>query len=164
MRWRPAGRWSRCSRTLSALARRDAGLGEKLRPLGREDCGLIPARLGDRPEDAADCQKVLQELIDLRNGSAHDPPVVPDVEEVARRLGRLHAFLCACQTGGYYPEVLRYDGTFENRNGERFVLFLDEKGRERKVRSDEKIDPRRHYYCFATNNPVHLFPTLIPKL
>ncbi len=64
---------------------------------------------------------------------------------------------------GLYPDVLRYEGTYENRNGERFVYFLDEKGRERKVRTDEKIDARRHYYCFATNNPIYLHPTLIPK-
>jgi hypothetical protein len=40
---------------------------------------------------------------------------------------------------------------------------VDEKGRERKVRTDDRFDPRRHYYCFATNNPVPLYPTLIPK-
>jgi hypothetical protein len=60
--------------------------------------------------------------------------------------------------------VLRYEGTYENRNGERFVYFRDENGGERKVRTDAKIDARRHYYCFATNNPIHLHPVLIPKL
>jgi hypothetical protein len=62
------------------------------------------------------------------------------------------------------PALFSYEGTYENRNGERFVYFLDEAGRQRKVRTDDPIDSRRHYYCFATNNPVHLYPTLIPKL
>ncbi len=49
------------------------------------------------------------------------------------------------------------------RDGERFVYFVDERDKSRTVRTDERIDARRHYYCFATNNPVYLFPTLIPK-
>ena len=74
-------------------------------------------------------------------------------------------FSATCQALGVYPDVLRYEGTYEDRNGERFVYFLDEKGRgSGKVRTDEKIDARRDYYCFATNNPIHLYPTLIPKL
>ena len=73
-------------------------------------------------------------------------------------------FLQACKSTKIYPEVLRYNGTLENRDGERFVHFLDENDNTRQVRTDEKIDKRKNYYCFATNNPVHLFPVLIPKL
>ena len=91
-------------------------------------------------------------------------PDLKDVPMLEKTLEAFRTFLCTCQADGFYPDVLRYEGTFENRDGGRFAHFLDEAGRERKVRTDEKIDLRRHYYCFATNNPVHLWPVLIPKL
>jgi hypothetical protein len=119
-------------------------------------------------EQAVDCAQVLVEFIRWCNQEVvHDNsagPRAPDQRTERRQLEHLRAFLLACRDGDVYPEVLRYEGTFENRNGERFVHFLDERNTERKVRTDEKIDPRCHYYCFATNNPVHLFPVLIPKL
>jgi hypothetical protein len=112
---------------------------------------------------------VLRDVEAWRRDSVHDRPgaTAPDMKDIPKlekALAEFHAFLCACHSGGFYPDVLRYEGTFENRDGERFVHFLDEAGKERKVRTDEKIDPRRHYYCFSTNNPVHLWPVLVPKL
>jgi O-acetyl-ADP-ribose deacetylase (regulator of RNase III) len=152
---------------LNALATKDSALRGKWQALGRGMDDFLPRRLeatGDTQE--ADCREVLRAFIELRNRAAHTGagPEPAEPQEVRRAVDGLHAVLCACQAGGYYPDVLRYEGTFENRNGERFVYFLDEKGSERKVRTDERIDARQHYYCFATNNPVHLHPTLIPKL
>ena len=91
-------------------------------------------------------------------------PDLKDVPMLEKTLEAFRTFLCTCQADGFYPDVLRYEGTFENRDGGRFAHFLDEAGRERKVRTDEKIDLRRHYYYFATISPVHLWPALIPKL
>jgi O-acetyl-ADP-ribose deacetylase (regulator of RNase III) len=152
---------------LDSLMGRDDALRQKWRALGRPIDGLLPRRFGDElPLVEADSRQVLRKVIALRNDSVHTGSGVgaDGPEEVSQKVQGLHAFCCACQAAGVYPDVLRYEGTYENRDGERFVYFLDEKGRDRKVRTDERIDARRHYYCFATNNPVHLHPTLIPKL
>jgi|SRR5271157_1401938 len=149
---------------LNSLMNRDATFQAKWRALGRLVDELLPRRIG--AEQGIDCRQVLRQIIAARNASVHtggtDGTAEPD--EMVQKIQMLHAFFCACQETGIYPDVLCYEGTYENRNGERFVYFLDEKGRERKVRTDEKIDARRHYYCFATNNPIYLHPTLIPKL
>jgi O-acetyl-ADP-ribose deacetylase (regulator of RNase III) len=149
---------------LRSIVKRNSILQAKLRLLRRPMIEFLP----DDPEDKAgkdnDYDKILQEAIDLRNASAHAGRVPPKPEEVASKLENLCRFLCACKQSGVYPDVLRYEGTFENRNGERFVYFLDESGGGRKVRTDEKIDARRHYYCISSNNPMHLHPMLIPKL
>jgi hypothetical protein len=152
---------------LSSLMNKDAQLKAKRRSLGSSVEDLLPRKIGaDHGGQGDDCHWVLRQIIDARNDSVHtggaDGSAEPD--EMVQKIQKLHAFLCACQAFGVYPDVLRYEGMYENRNGERFVYFLDEKGRERKVRTDEKIDARRHYYCFATNNPIHLDPTLIPKM
>jgi hypothetical protein len=122
----------------------------------------------ERTGQAIDCSELLSGFIRWRNKEViHDDPsapLVPQRKAVREQVEHLRAFLLACRAAQVYPEVLRYEGTFENRNGERFVHFLDEQNAERKVRTDERIDPRRHYYCFATNNPLHLFPVLIQKL
>ena len=152
---------------LNSLLRRDATLKARWRVLGRSGEDLLPRRL--RPEGAAkdiDCRQVLQAIIAARNDHAHthDDLASTERDDMVDRIQKLHWFFCTCQAEGVYPDVLRYEGTYENRNGERFVLFLDETGRQRKVRTDEPIDARCHYYCFATNNPVHLYPTLVPKI
>jgi hypothetical protein len=152
---------------LNASVKKDSALRARLQTLGRETHDLLPRRLGHAGDaQGADGQEVLKAFIQLRNRSAHTGawPESAEPREVGQAVEGLYAFLCACQAGGYYPDVLRYEGTFENRNGERFVYFLDEKGAKREARTDERIDARRHYYCFATNNPVPLHPTLIPKL
>lgn len=128
------------------------------------------ASVHDRPDTSApgagpaqrDAVVLTRVSVPGRTGASS--PDLKDIPKLEKALAEFHAFLCACRAGAFYPDVLRYEGTFENRDGERFVHFLDEAGKERKVRTDEKIDPRRHYYCFATNNPVHLWPVLIPKL
>jgi O-acetyl-ADP-ribose deacetylase (regulator of RNase III) len=139
-------------------------------PLGRGSYLLLPDAVS-LPGGAGQVKTddVLRDVEKWRRDSVHDRdastgPSMKDIPELEKALAEFHAFLCTCHSGGFYPDVLRYEGTFENRDGERFVHFLDEAGRERKVRTDERIDPRRHYYCFATNNPVHLWPVLVPKL
>jgi O-acetyl-ADP-ribose deacetylase (regulator of RNase III) len=153
---------------LSSLMNRDSHLQAKWRALGRPVDNLLPREVGAESAGqgaGADCDQVLREIIAVRNESVHTGGTdgITEPEEMVQKIQKLHAFFCTCQGLGLYPDVLRYEGTYENRNGERFVYFLDEKGRERKVRTDELIDARRHYYCFATNNPIHLHPTLIPK-
>jgi O-acetyl-ADP-ribose deacetylase (regulator of RNase III) len=149
---------------MDALVKRDDTLGDRLRASGRSEAALLPHRVVD-----LGCSQALQAIINLRNVVVHDQDegnegkTAVEPAAVMQALDQLHAFFCECQRGGFYPDVLRYEGIFENRDGERFVHFVDERGRARKVRTDERIDARRHYYCFATNNPVHLFPTLIPK-
>jgi O-acetyl-ADP-ribose deacetylase (regulator of RNase III) len=152
---------------LNALVHRDSALRAKWRDLGRPTDELLPLRVA--PEAAArgvEGVQVLRSIIAARNESAHTggSEGMAGLDEMVERIQRLHAFFCDWQAMGLYPDVLRYEGTYENRSGERFVYFLDEKGCERKVRTDETIDARRHYYCFASNNPIHLHPTLIPKL
>jgi O-acetyl-ADP-ribose deacetylase (regulator of RNase III) len=154
---------------LEALVKKDRALRGRMDLLGRKPPALLPARLpAESTEKTLDGGEVLGSFIRWRNQEiVHDDPSAPpapDQRAVQEQLASLRAFLLACRTEGIYPEVLRYEGTFENRNGERFVHFLDERNAERKVRTDEKIDPRCHYYCFATNNPLHLFPVLVPKL
>jgi len=149
---------------LDAQHKRDPGLRAKLQALGRSADGLLPSILEREDPLGTDCQRLLQEVIELRNAIVHEGTPRDPQGDALRKLEALHAFFCTCQTTGAYPDVLRYEGMFENRSGERFVYFLDERGKERKVRTDERINARRHYYCFATNNPVHLHPTLIPKL
>lgn len=154
---------------LEALVKKDRGLPEKLARLGRSKSSLVPASLTiEHTGKVIDSGQLLLDFIRWRNEAiVHDNPSTsqaPDRRAMREQLEYLRAFLFACRAEGIYPEVLRYEGTFENRNGERFVHFLDERNAERKVRTDEKIDPRRHYYCFATNNPLHLFPVLVPKL
>jgi hypothetical protein len=154
---------------LGALIKKDPKFCDLLARLGRNTWTLLPTLLiPEQTEKAIDCNKVLTGFIRWRNQEiVHDDPsapAAPDQRAVQEQLGLLRTFLLACRAEGIYPEVLRYEGTFENRNGERFVHFLDERHAERRVRTDEKIDPRRHYYCFATNNPLHLFPVLVPKL
>jgi hypothetical protein len=141
----------------------NSGLKAKWEALGRATPDFLPRKLeGVVGAPELKGQAVVQQFLALRNRVAHpDPP--PQWEEVPGQLQHLHAFFCACKAGGYYPDVLRYEGTYENRHGERFVDFLDERGRKRTVRTDVTILPRHHYYCFATNNPLHLHPTLIPK-
>lgn len=97
----------------------------------------------------------------MRRDSVHDrtgPAArsAKDIPKLEKKLAEFHAFFRTSHSEGFYPDVLRYEGTFENRDGERFAHFLHETGQERKVRDDEKIDPRRHYYRFPTNNPAHL--------
>jgi O-acetyl-ADP-ribose deacetylase (regulator of RNase III) len=152
---------------LSSLMNQDAHLKAKWRTLGSSVNDLLPREIGaDQGGQGDDCRRVLREIIATRNDSVHTGGTDGAAEpgEVVQRIQKLHAFFCACHALGVYPDVLRYEGTYENRNGERFVYFLDEKSQERKVRTDERVDARRHYYCFATNNPIHLYPTLIPKL
>jgi O-acetyl-ADP-ribose deacetylase (regulator of RNase III) len=154
---------------LDAAVRKTPDLLERLKRLGQQKPGLLPVRVAvERTGQAIDCGELLTGFIRWRNKEVvHDDPSAPPVPQrkaVRERLEHLRAFLLACRAAQVYPEVLRYEGTFENRNGERFVHFLDEQNTERKVRTDERIDPRRHYYCFATNNPLHLFPVLIQKL
>ncbi|HLJ97875.1 MAG TPA: macro domain-containing protein [Gemmataceae bacterium] len=154
---------------LEALIKKNAGLREQLGLLRRRKPALLPARFTrEQTGQEVDGEQLLQDFIRWRNQELiHDNATarqVPDQRSVREKLQQLRTFLLACRDSGIYPEVLRYEGTFENRNGERFVHFLDERNAERKVRTDEKIDPRRHYYCIASNNPIHLFPVLIPKL
>jgi len=152
---------------LNSLMNHDPELKAKRQALGSSVDELLPSQIrADQAVQGDDCRHVLRQIIAARNESVHTggSDGTADPDEMVQKLQKLHAFFCACQALGVYPDVLRYEGTYENRNGERFVYFLDEKGRERKVRTDEKIDVRRHYYCFATNNPIHLYPTLIPKL
>jgi hypothetical protein len=152
---------------LNALVHRDSALRAKWRDLGRPTDELLPLRVApDAAARGVEGLQVLRCIIAARNDSAHTGGTegMAGPDEMVERIQRLHAFFCDWQRLGLYPDVLRYEGTYENRNGERFVYFLDEKGHERKVRTDETIDARRHYYCFATNNPIHLHPTLIPKL
>ena len=154
---------------LEALVKKDRELSGPLARLGRNTLILLPARLTlEHTEKAINCGQWLSDFIDWRNRViVHDDPLAPqapDLRAVRTHLEYMRAFLLAGRAERIYPEVLRYEGTFENRNGERFVHFLDESNAVRHARTDEKIDPRRHYYCFATNNPLHLFPVLVPKL
>lgn len=154
---------------LEALVKKDRNLCDSLARLGRDRPALLPARLSvGNTGQGIDCGEALVRFTRWRNQEiVHQDPSAPPVLDrraVREQMEYLRAFLLACRAERIYPEVLRYEGTFENRNGERFVHFLDERNVERKVRTDEKIDPRRHYYCFATNNPLHLFPVLVPKL
>jgi O-acetyl-ADP-ribose deacetylase (regulator of RNase III) len=154
---------------LEAGVQQDRRLRDRWAQLGRESLTLLPTRLTHEPSgQSIDCGQALANFIRWRNQElVHDGPSArsaPDRRRVREQVEHLRSFLLACRAEGIYPEVVRYEGTFENRNGERFVHFLDERNTERKVRTDEKIDPRRHYYCFATNNPLHLFPVLVPKL
>lgn len=150
---------------LGVLVREETELGERLcRRLGRTDSALLPDQIGDKP-----CDDVLRTVTQLRNRAAHDgtgsaQDVGFDPNEVTRAMENLLGFLRECRRTSLYPDVMRYEGTFENRDGERFVYFVDEMGQERRVRTDERINPRQRYYCVATTNPLHLFPTLIPKL
>jgi O-acetyl-ADP-ribose deacetylase (regulator of RNase III) len=150
---------------LDVMVQKAPDLSGRLAHLGRTAPILLPAwRTREHTEKVIDG---LADFIRWRNEIIHDNPSAPrapDQRAVRAQIEYLRAFLLACRAEGIYPEVLRYEGTFENRDGERFVHFLDERHAERKVRTDEKIDPRRHYYCFATNNPLHLFPVLVPKL
>jgi O-acetyl-ADP-ribose deacetylase (regulator of RNase III) len=150
---------------LEGQVKKDTNLLERLARLGGGKLSLLPARLAvENAARAVDCREWLRRFIKWRNDLVHLVSPAPEQREVREQLEHLRAFLLACRADGVYPEVLRYEGLFENRNGERFVYFLDERNTERKVRTDEKIDPRRHYYCFATNNPLHLFPVLVQKL
>jgi hypothetical protein len=152
---------------LNALMRREPKLQAKWLALGRSARELLPRWLESTPgAQRLDCRQVLREINAARIDAVHTggSVAIADPNAVLARIQGLHAFARTCQAEGIYPDVLRYEGTYENRDGERFVYFLDEAGRQRKVRTDEPIDARRHYYCFATNNPVHLYPTLIPKL
>ena len=150
---------------LSKLICRDDSMKQRWTAAGRSGFDIFTKG----SEEAGDVRAVdldsLQSLIAARNDSSHDRPVERGMkrQEVVDLLEGLLGFMATCRRQGVYPEVLRYEGTFENRHGERFVHFLDESGQQRMVRSDETIDPRRHYLCFATNNPVHLFPVLVPK-
>jgi hypothetical protein len=154
---------------LDAAVRKTPDLLERLKRLGQPRPALLPARITvERTGQVIDCGELLSRFIRWRNKEVvhddHSVPPVPQRKAVCEQVEHLRAFLLTCRSTQVYPEVLRYEGTFENRNGERFVHFLDEHNTERKVRTDERIDPRRHYYCFATNNPLHLFPVLIQKL
>lgn len=136
---------------LAVLMKKDAALRTLWLSLDRTIPGMIPELLPDPNGREIDVRQLLQDIIGLRNLTAHARPGDPTPEPgvVGVTLENFHAFLCTCQSQKFYPDVLRYEGSFENRNGERFVHFLDEKGQERKVRTDCKIDARHHYYCFA---------------
>jgi len=167
--------WSGLGRTERLLLPRTVkfpGSGDMLNTEGvlRDVEAWRRASVHDRPDTSApragtaQRDDVVLPGVSVLGRTGASSPDLKDIPKLEKALAEFHAFLCACRAGGFYPDVLRYEGTFENRDGERFVHFLDEAGKERKVRTDEKIDPRRHYYCFATNNPVHLWPVLIPKL
>jgi hypothetical protein len=156
---------------LDGLVRNNPDLLGRLMRLSQPKPALLPTRITvECTGQEIDCGEVLTDFIRWRNKElVHDNPSalpvpVPQRHAVREQVEHLRAFLLACRACQVYPEVLRYEGTFENRNGERFVYFRDEQNTERKVRTDERIDPRRHYYCFASNNPLHLFPVLIQKL
>ena len=151
---------------LRDLAESDQTLREQLQRTGQSSIELAPKRL--KKDDREDClgyEAVTQQIINFRNSAAYSKPEknTTTLQDLLSALEELHALLCAWQSTGVYPEVLRYEGTFENKDGELFVHFVDERGKKRKVRTDERIDPRRHYYCFATNNPIYINPFLIPK-
>lgn len=161
------GQARECLQRFEKLIAKQQNYRDRFARMGRKSVELLPARavLGSNKE-ATDLAPVLTSFIQWRNRETHrdgdhEPLTYAGVRE---RLDHLRVFLLQCRNDGIYPEVLRYEGTFENRNGERFVHFLDERNVLRHVRTDESIDPRKHYYCFATNNPVHLFPVLVPKL
>jgi O-acetyl-ADP-ribose deacetylase (regulator of RNase III) len=155
---------------ITKALKKDPQLQKIWKSMGRESYLLLPPAvsvLGIAKPVETDA--VLRDIETWRRDSVHDRTGtaargMKDIPKLEKTLAQFHAFLCTCHSEGFYPDVLRYEGTFENRDGERFVHFMDETGKERKVRTDEKIDPRRHYYCFATNNPVHLWPVLVPKL
>jgi O-acetyl-ADP-ribose deacetylase (regulator of RNase III) len=151
---------------LNTLMSRDAALKARWCDLGRSGDELLPRQIEVGPtSQRVDTLEALREVIAARNATVHSMEAATSTgpDEMTLRVQKLHAFFCACDATALYPDVLRYEGTYENRNGERFVYFRDEHGRERKVRTDDKIDARRHYYCFTTNNPIHLHPVLIPK-
>jgi O-acetyl-ADP-ribose deacetylase (regulator of RNase III) len=155
---------------ITKALKKEPQLQEVWKSLGREEYLLLPSMVNiPGRADPLETDTVLRDVEAWRRDSVHDrtgasAPDMKDIPKLEKALAEFHAFLCSCHSGGFYPDVLRYEGTFENRDGERFVHFLDETGKDRKVRTDDKIDPRRHYYCFATNNPVHLWPVLVPKL
>ena len=169
---------------LSGMLRKDKGMKQRWTAAGRKGCDIF--QFGTDGDSGCDGLGGLSDLIAARNDAAHDrkPGDHPSRKPVSPRQGAVHAgasgavwglatvvsmletlrsFCLVSRREGFYPEVFRYEGTFENRHGERFLHFLDESEQLRKVRSDEAINPRRHYFCFATNNPVHLFPILLPK-
>lgn len=155
---------------ITKALKKEPQLQQVWKSLGRGEYLLVPSMVNlPGRADPVETDTVLRDVEAWRRDSVHDrtgasAPDMKDIPKLEKALAEFHAFLCACHSGGFYPDVLRYEGTFENRDGERFVHFLDETGKDRKVRTDDKIDPRRHYYCFATNNPVHLWPVLVPKL
>jgi O-acetyl-ADP-ribose deacetylase (regulator of RNase III) len=155
---------------ITKALKKEPQLQQVWKSLGRDAPLLLPSTVNlPGRADTVETDTVLRDVEAWRRDSVHDrtgasAPDMKDIPKLEKALAEFHAFLCACHSGGFYPDVLRYEGTFENRDGERFVHFLDETGKDRKVRTDDKIDPRRHYYCFATNNPVHLWPVLVPKL
>lgn len=154
-------------RRLDACSVAEPDLQKALREAGRER--LFPKKLALEYAKGTvrnlDCEQIIQAVIDIRNQASHYHAAdqVTAVHELLAAMRELRDLLLAYQQNGIYPHVLRYEGVYENRHGERFVYFVDEKNKRREVRTDEKIDPRRHYYCFATNNPMHLFPRLVPK-
>ena len=145
---------------LAAIVGRDNNLREKLLTMGRKPSDLYLGKVEGPGGEEVDLEDILKKATGLRNVVAHsdEEGKVTDVQNVRDCLDSVRLFLDICQRRGIYPAVLRYEGTYENRNGERFVHFLDELGELRKVRTDERIDPRRHYYCIATNNPVYIHP------
>lgn len=155
---------------ITKALRKEPKLQQIWKSLGRTSDLLLPPKvIVPGSAEPVETEAVLRDVEAWRRDSVHDRPgaTAPDMKDIPKlekALAEFHAFLCTCHSEGFYPDVLRYEGMFENRDGERFVHFLDEAGKERKVRTDEKIDPRRHYYCFSTNNPVHLWPVLVPKL
>lgn len=159
------GQTSQALQRLGEIARDERALGDRLRSLGRSEPELLPRTVRDANGASIETFDLLRRIGELRNRSTHFRPddQPPTIAEVRDGVGALRGLLAELSAGRFYPDVFRYEGTYENRDGERFVYFVDEQGKERKVRSDERIDPRRHYYCFATNNPVHLHPVLVAK-
>ena len=149
---------------LNSLMNRDATFQAKWRALGRLVDELLPRRIGT--EQGIDCRQVLRQIITARNASVHtggtDGTAEPD--EMVQKIQMLHAFFCGLSGDGDLPGRAMLRGDVREPRWRAVRLLPRREGPGRKVRTDEKIDARRHYYCFATNNPIYLHPTLIPKL
>jgi hypothetical protein len=61
------------------------------------------------------------------------------------------------------PAVISYHALHKNLHGELFFECVGERGEHIYIRTDEKIQPGRHYFCYASGNPMAIHPLLILK-
>jgi len=70
-------------------------------------------------------------------------------------------FLKHLDKNNIFPSLIRIDKSVEDRYGRRYLDCIDDCGVKQKVFTNDKVDPRKHYFMHPLTNPVRMYPILV---
>ena len=149
--------------TIEAHVRKSHALHEQYQSVFGREFSTLP-KMGTALDGdlRADFLKVRGDL--LHDGDVWQYPDFHHVREQGERLIQvLTRFFDKLKEESIYPWVLCYSRHQINRHGEKLVYCHCDDGIDRKIRTDENLDPRRFYWCLIFNNPIPIQPIFIVK-